>query len=85
MGPEVALSGGWGMSPIPPPSGDKQTSPAAQAVASGHYNRVPLLIGTNHNEGRTFAQGFTALTQQQAATLLAEIRSLEDTAPPGEK
>jgi predicted ATPase/class 3 adenylate cyclase len=26
-----------------------------------------------------------ALTQQQAATLLAEIRSLEDTAPPGEK
>jgi len=44
--------------------------PAAQAVASGHYNRVPLLMGTNHNEGRTFSQGFTALTEQQAAQLI---------------
>ncbi|HEY2286856.1 MAG TPA: carboxylesterase family protein [Streptosporangiaceae bacterium] len=43
---------------------------AAQAVASGHYNRVPLLMGTNHNEGRTFAQGFTALTQAQADQLI---------------
>ena len=46
--------------------------PAAQAVASGQYNRVPLLIGTNHNEGRTFAQGFTALTQQQADATIAQ-------------
>jgi carboxylesterase type B len=45
--------------------------PAAQAVASGHYNRVPLIIGTNHNEGRTFAQGLTGLTQDQAAQLIA--------------
>src|SRR5690349_9585816 len=45
--------------------------PAAQAVASGHYNRVPLIIGTNHNEGRTFAQGFTGLTQDQAAQVIA--------------
>jgi para-nitrobenzyl esterase len=44
--------------------------PAAQAVASGNYDRVPLLIGTNHNEGRTFAQGFTGLTQQQADDLI---------------
>ncbi|HEY9244354.1 MAG TPA: carboxylesterase family protein, partial [Streptosporangiaceae bacterium] len=44
--------------------------PAAQAVAAGHYNRVPVLIGTNHNEGRTFAQGFTGLTQPQAAQLI---------------
>jgi para-nitrobenzyl esterase len=36
-----------------------------QAVASGKYNRVPILFGTNHDEGRTFAQGFTALTQAQ--------------------
>jgi para-nitrobenzyl esterase len=45
--------------------------PAARAVASGHYNRVPLLMGTNHNEGRTFSQGFTGLTQDQAAQLIA--------------
>jgi para-nitrobenzyl esterase len=37
----------------------------AQAVASGDYTRVPILIGTNHDEGRTFAQGFASLTQQQ--------------------
>jgi para-nitrobenzyl esterase len=38
----------------------------AAAVAAGNYARVPLLIGYNHNEGRTFAQGFTTLSQQQA-------------------
>jgi para-nitrobenzyl esterase len=47
--------------------------PSAQAVASGRYNRVPLLIGDNHNEGRTFSQGFTALTQQQAAQLITQL------------
>ena len=47
--------------------------PAAQAVASGGYTRVPVLIGDNHDEGRTFAQGFTALTQQQADQLVTQI------------
>jgi len=47
--------------------------PAAQAVASGNYNRVPLLMGDNHNEGRTFSQGLTALTQQQADQLVTQI------------
>jgi para-nitrobenzyl esterase len=37
----------------------------ADAVASGHFTRVPLLIGANHDEGRTFSQGFTAFTQAQ--------------------
>ena len=32
-------------------------APAA-AVAAGRFAHVPLLIGTNHDEGRTFAQGF---------------------------
>jgi para-nitrobenzyl esterase len=43
----------------------------ASAVAAGNYDRVPLLIGTNHNEGRTFAQGFTGLTETQADQLIA--------------
>jgi para-nitrobenzyl esterase len=43
----------------------------ASAVAAGDYTRVPLLIGTNHNEGRTFSQGFAGLTQQQADQLVA--------------
>jgi para-nitrobenzyl esterase len=42
----------------------------ASAVAAGRYDRVPLLIGTNHNEGRTFAQGLTGLTEQQADQLI---------------
>jgi para-nitrobenzyl esterase len=56
--------------PVFTSGGPELPVPAAQAVASGQYNRVPLLIGTNHNEGRTFAQGFTGLTQQQAAQLI---------------
>jgi carboxylesterase type B len=45
----------------------------AQAVATGKYDRVPMLIGDNHNEGRTFSQGFTGLTQQQADQLVTSI------------
>jgi para-nitrobenzyl esterase len=35
------------------------------AVAAGHFTRVPLLIGTNHDEGRTFSQGLAGLNEQQ--------------------
>lgn len=37
----------------------------AVAVAAGHFTRVPLLIGTNHDEGRTFSQGLAGLNEQQ--------------------
>ena len=30
----------------------------AEAVSTGRFAHVPLLIGTNHDEGRTFSQGF---------------------------
>jgi para-nitrobenzyl esterase len=43
------------------------------AVAAGNYDRVPVLIGYNHDEGRTFAQGFTGLTQQQADGVITSI------------
>lgn len=36
-----------------------------KAIASGDYTKVPVLIGTNHDEGRTFAQGFASYTAQQ--------------------
>jgi carboxylesterase type B len=45
----------------------------ASAVAAGHYDRVPVLIGTNHNEGRTFTQAFTYLTQAQADQLITVL------------
>ncbi len=39
-------------------------SPARQ-VARGRFAQVPLLIGTNHDEGRDFTQAFAPLTRQQ--------------------
>jgi carboxylesterase type B len=36
-----------------------------QAVTSGNYTKVPILMGTNHDEGRTFAQGDANLTEAQ--------------------
>jgi carboxylesterase type B len=36
-----------------------------QAITTGQYSKVPVLIGTNHDEGRTFAQGFAGYTEQQ--------------------
>ncbi|MGD0705085.1 MAG: carboxylesterase family protein [Trebonia sp.] len=43
----------------------------ATAVAAGKYDRVPLLIGTNHDEGRTFTQGLTGLSENQADQLIS--------------
>jgi para-nitrobenzyl esterase len=37
----------------------------ADAVASGRFSHVPVINGANHDEGRTFAQGFVDFTQQQ--------------------
>ena len=53
--------------------GPELPQPPAQAVAEGDYARVPLLMGTNHDEGRTFAQGFAADTQQQYEQLIGEL------------
>jgi carboxylesterase type B len=45
--------------------GPELPAPPATAVAQGRYARVPLLMGTNHDEGRTFTQGFAGDTEQQ--------------------
>ena len=47
----------WGGSELP--------ADPAVSVAAGRFTRVPLLIGTNHDEGRTFAQGLAGLDEQQ--------------------
>ena len=46
----------------------------AQAVASGQFTRVPVVIGANRDEGRTFAQGFIGATRDQ---YLAWVRGAE--------
>jgi carboxylesterase type B len=43
---------------IPTAGGRELPVPPATAVARGGFTRVPLLIGTNHNEGRTFSEGY---------------------------
>ncbi len=37
----------------------------ATAVATGAFARVPVLVGANRDEGRTFSQGAIGLTEQQ--------------------
>lgn len=49
----------------PTAGGTELPTAPADAVAAGNFTRVPLLIGTNHDEGRTFAQGLAALNEQQ--------------------
>jgi carboxylesterase type B len=44
--------------------------PAAQAVASGSYNKVPILLGTNHDEARIFTTSLVSTTQQQYVQLI---------------
>jgi para-nitrobenzyl esterase len=46
--------------------------PPAQAVASGRYTHVPILLGDNHDEGRTFAQGLAGLTEPQYTDLVTQ-------------
>jgi para-nitrobenzyl esterase len=36
-----------------------------QAITSGHYYKVPILIGTNRDEARTFTPGFASSTAAQ--------------------
>jgi carboxylesterase type B len=47
--------------------------PPAQAVAEGDYDHVPLLMGTNHDEARTFTQGFASYTEQQYTQFVDEL------------
>ena len=39
--------------------------PPADAVRTGHFARVPVVIGANRDEGRTFATGFIGMSQAQ--------------------
>jgi para-nitrobenzyl esterase len=39
--------------------------PPAQAIETGRFNKVPILLGTNRDEGRPLAAATTSWTQQQ--------------------
>jgi carboxylesterase type B len=40
-----------------------------QAIESGHYNRVPILMGDNRDEGRAFSAFYAGYTSQQYTQL----------------
>jgi para-nitrobenzyl esterase len=70
---KTLLDASAGYSALFSSGGPELPVPAAQAVAAGDYTRVPLLIGDNHNEGRTFAQGFTGLTEPQYDQFVTQL------------
>ncbi len=43
------------------------------AVATGEFHRVPLVIGANRDEGRTFAQGMIGWTQAQYLAWVQQV------------
>jgi para-nitrobenzyl esterase len=42
------------------------------AIASGQFNRVPILIGDNHDEGRAFTTGFANYTSEQYTQFVSD-------------
>jgi para-nitrobenzyl esterase len=64
--PEATLlSASASFQPLFVSGGPELPAAPASAVADGRYAKVPLLMGTNHDEGRTFTQGFAYETEQQ--------------------
>ena len=68
---ETLLSAGAGFLPTWYTYGgpDLPVSPL-QAIESGNYNRVPILMGDNRNEGRAFTAGYADYTSQQYTQLV---------------
>jgi carboxylesterase type B len=69
---QTLLNASASYQPVFTSGGPELPSPSGPAVLAGDYTRVPVLIGTNHNEGRTFAQGLAGLTQQQADQMITQ-------------
>lgn len=53
---------------VPSIDGKVLSEPTAQALDSGRYNHVPLISGTNKDEGRLFLGVFTHLSKFRRAT-----------------
>jgi para-nitrobenzyl esterase len=68
--PATLLNDSASYSPEFGSGGPELPVPPAQAVAAGDYAKVPLIIGDNHDEGRTFAQGLASDTEQQYVQLV---------------
>jgi carboxylesterase type B len=47
--------------------------PVGEAISSGRYARVPVLMGDNHDEGRAFSLSFAGYTQQQYQQLIKAL------------
>jgi para-nitrobenzyl esterase len=59
------LDAGTGFSPTLTSGTPTLPRPTAAAVADGDFAQVPIVTGSNRDEGRTFSQGFIGWTREQ--------------------
>jgi para-nitrobenzyl esterase len=55
---------------VPTVGGSELPVAPATVARRGKFTRVPLLIGTNHNEGRTFSEGYAHAGEAQYVKLI---------------
>jgi para-nitrobenzyl esterase len=73
--PSALLDAGESFLPRFTSGGDALPVPAADAVAAGHFPRVPVITGDNRDEGRYFAQqqGWATLGRQEYDDLIGAL------------
>jgi para-nitrobenzyl esterase len=82
----IAQTGGFGgeLAWVPTVDGTVIREPAKQALESGRYNRVPILSGSNKDEGRLFTAIFYHLLQFRRANATDLQRELVFRRPGGD-
>ena len=66
------LDGSWWFGPLVTVGGDELPINPQRAVATGAFNRVPVLIGDNRDEGRTFTQDVAFFDSHRYRRLLKD-------------
>jgi para-nitrobenzyl esterase len=69
----LALQAASGATVTPAIDGTTLPRSLDTALSSGHFNHLPLINGSNHDEGRQFTVPYAALTAQQYAPTLAAL------------
>ena len=79
----AGLFSGTGLTFLPDVDGSVLTEPVVNALASGAYNHVPVIEGTNHDEGALFVLlQFLASGRMTAAQYTANLQKLFGPAAP---
>lgn len=70
--PQELLDAGFDIGPLVTTGGAALPKDPYEAIGAGTFNKVPILIGDNHDEGRTFSQDFAPLTKQEYDAFVAD-------------